>query len=509
MGFSSSSSSSSLHLLLFSLSLLFLHSSCLTGIDLANPVLDIIPASLTRQLPIHGSKDALYCERVKVSGRSRLEIGNYASVFRVTVAPFAIPEGLHRKIQVCFHRNASRVDCRCEKDEWRTVQNGLWSSVMSPYDERYIDVKFLGNLPGSVKVSVKEEMQQWRFVCLAVGFILLLLAPIVSHWVPFYYSTSMAIGIFLLVIILLFQGMKLLPTGRKNFFYLSLYGSVLGAGTYILHHISMLVNSILINFGLSEDMHNPVYVLVIVGIVLAGAALGYWIVRKFIISKDGSVDVGVAQFVKWAMRIIGTTFIFQSTLDTPFAIASLISLNSLCYLLNTFKWRHTKHGSHPSGGSLWSKQGKQLMLVNNRAEFLRRSTKNTSGGNMWGSPKTKNISGGKMWSSPNSSSALSNSPVKGLISPPGTRAQQDCVSTFHKTQRRKKFTQREWEDFTRESTQEALAEWAASPEVASWMIENADRIKLLPSDNSSDGTVGSESDSSDETVGKGFSLFSW
>lgn len=46
-------------------------------------------------------------------------------------------------------------------------------------------------------------------------------------------------------------------------------------------------------------------------IVLAGAALGYWIVRKFVISEDGSVDVGVAQFVKWAMRVIAVTFIFQ------------------------------------------------------------------------------------------------------------------------------------------------------------------------------------------------------
>ena len=49
----------------------------------------------------------------------------------------------------------------------------------------------------------------------------------------------------------------------------------------------------------------------LVGIVLSGAALGYWIVRKFVISQDGGVDVGIAQFVKWAMRIIGTTSILQ------------------------------------------------------------------------------------------------------------------------------------------------------------------------------------------------------
>lgn len=54
-----------------------------------------------------------------------------------------------------------------------------------------------------------------------------------------------------------------------------------------------------------------VAIFVLVGIVLAGAALGYWIVRKFVISKDGTVDVGVAQFVKWAMRIIASTSIFQ------------------------------------------------------------------------------------------------------------------------------------------------------------------------------------------------------
>ena len=54
-----------------------------------------------------------------------------------------------------------------------------------------------------------------------------------------------------------------------------------------------------------------VAIFLLLGIVLSGAALGYWIVRKFVISEDGNVDVGVAQFVKWAMRIIGATSIFQ------------------------------------------------------------------------------------------------------------------------------------------------------------------------------------------------------
>lgn len=54
-----------------------------------------------------------------------------------------------------------------------------------------------------------------------------------------------------------------------------------------------------------------VFIFVLVGIILAGAALGYWIVRKFVVSKDGRVDVGIAQFVKWSMSIFGTAAILQ------------------------------------------------------------------------------------------------------------------------------------------------------------------------------------------------------
>ncbi|KAJ9131862.1 hypothetical protein P3X46_034769 [Hevea brasiliensis] len=501
-------SSSPLPLIIFFLALLFVillgasHASTLKGVDLGNPIIDVIPSFLNGRLPSRSFKDVLYCERAKVNGHSRFQLGSYASIFLVTLAPAAvIPERLHSKIQVCFHKNASLGLCHCEKNEWKTVQKGQWSSIMSPYEDRYVDVKFISEISGSVSISVEEDLQLWRLLCLAVGFLLLLLAPIVSSWVPFYYSTSMAIGVCLVVIILLFQGMKLLPTGRKNFFYLSIYGSVLGAGTYVLHHISMLVNSILISYGLSEEMLNPASVFVLVGIVLAGAALGYWIVRKFVISKDGSVDAGVAQFVKWAMRIIATTIIMQSTIDTPLAMVTLISLYTVCFLINAWRQRHLVHQSYSRGGRPWLQQGREAIAKHNHAEFLSRSMKMSPGR--------------KMWSSLKSSSAWSHSPVKGLLQPvtcAGTRDQQVYLSTFHKTQKRKRFTKEEWEDFTRESTQQAVAEWASSPEVANWIIENADRIQLLPSDCSSEETVESESDSTNETVGgsgKQFNLFNW
>ncbi|KAE9599664.1 putative NEMP family, major facilitator superfamily domain-containing protein [Lupinus albus] len=497
----------------------------LKGVDIERPVLDVSPSVLSGHSATHGVKDTLRCERVQVSGISRLKLGSYSSSFHITLAPSAaIPERLHNKIQVCFHRNNSLGWCRCEKDEWRSVQKGVWSAIMSPYENRYVDVRINGDISDSVTVALEEDFQKWRLICLAMGSVFLLLAPIISSWVPFYYSSSMAIGIFLVIIILLFQGMKLLPTGRKSIFYITIYGSVLGVGSVILHQFSAFVNSILQSFGLSEEMHNPVAIFVLLGIILAGAALGYWIVRRFVISEeDGTVDTGVAQFVKWAMRIVGATFILQSTLDPLLAIGALVSCGAVCNLISLVKWLH---GWYETSG----RDDYSLQLVrrrtHGRAEFLGKST-----------PK------GKMWNSPKQSS-WSESPVRGVVSPSsgftpvmrpssgftpvmrpssgsgftpvtrpssGTQNGQDYYSTYHKTRNRKKFTKKEWDDFTRESTKQALAEWAASPEFSEWIIDNAERIELLPVE-SSDETMGSESDSTDVGSENGiwpFNLLRW
>lgn len=482
------SPSSSFSLLLFvsSLVLLFLSSAAqgtdLKGIDLGSPTINVTPTLLSAC----GSKDTVLCDRVKVSGRSRLDLDSYANSFRVTLAPSAIiPGRLHSKIQVCFHRNASLGLCQCEKEEWVSVQKGLWQSIMSPYDVRYIDVKFISDISGTVTVAIKEDFQQWRLLCLGIGFVLWLLAPIVSNWVPFYYSSSMAIGVFLVVLILLFQGMKLLPAGRKNVLYLTIYGSAFGAGSYLVHYFSMLVNSSLVSLGLSEEMHHPVAVFLFVGIVLSGAALGYWIVRKYVISKDGTVDVGVAHFVKWAMRTVASCLIFQSTLDTLLAIGALASCGLICSLI------HSRKHKDPCQSPDRLHQSRKALVKHGRAEFLSRSPN------------------GKIWKTPKSLPTWSDSPVKGVVSfcsSSGRRNQQDYYSTFHKTRNRKKFTEQEWEDFTRDSTRQAMAELTATPEFSDWIIEHADRIKFVPSDRS-DESEGSDYDSMEEEAEESTGLF--
>lgn len=73
------------------------------GVDVENPVLEFTPSGLVESGL--GSKDVILCERIRVSGISRLKLGSYASAHRVTLVPsVVIPEKLHSKIQVCFHK---------------------------------------------------------------------------------------------------------------------------------------------------------------------------------------------------------------------------------------------------------------------------------------------------------------------------------------------------------------------------------------------------------------------
>ena len=92
-----------------------------------------------------------------------------------------------------------------------------------------------------------------------------------------------------------------------------------------------------------------------------------------------------------------------------------------------------------------------------------------------------------------------------------TGNRHDFYSTFHKTPNRKKFSEEEWEEFTEDSTRQAVAQLAASPEFTDWIIRSADRIQLAPED-SSDELDESGSDSTDEYVqesGKRPGFFSW
>lgn len=89
----------------------------------------------------------------------------------------------------------------------------------------------------------------------------------------------------------------------------------------------------------------------------------------------------------------------------------------------------------------------------------------------------------------------------GVRTPPSSMAtnSQEFYSTFHRTPNKKKFSPEEWKDFTEQSTRQAVAELASSPEFTDWIVKNADRLQLK-TESSSDESVGSGSDSTEENI---------
>ncbi|XP_076901162.1 uncharacterized protein LOC143555517 [Bidens hawaiensis] len=80
------------------------------------------------------------------------------------------------KEDVC--RNDSLGLCQCEKDEWVPIRKRSWSSSMRPYEQRFIDVKFIVQLSGSVTITLDEVLSKgWQYVFL-LGGIALLFIPV-------------------------------------------------------------------------------------------------------------------------------------------------------------------------------------------------------------------------------------------------------------------------------------------------------------------------------------------
>ncbi|PKU61969.1 hypothetical protein MA16_Dca025227 [Dendrobium catenatum] len=189
--------------------------------------------------------------------------------------------------------------------------------------------------------------------------------------------------------------------------------------------------------------------------------------------------------------------LFQSSLDALLSVVALCACWSLSSLITSieFSTPATPQNSHIKKSPLWQQRTWQPSSGSNRnVEFLNRSAGKGSGQPLWGSPSYHHVlsgspSKGQMSSTPNKN------PATNTIN---RRVSEDFYSSFHKTPTRK-FSKMEWEDLTRESTREALSDWASTPEVSKWIADNAHRLKLSH-DSSSEDTMGSSSGSSEETA---------
>nr|XP_043631353.1 uncharacterized protein LOC122602819 isoform X2 [Erigeron canadensis] len=128
--------------------------------------------------------------------------------------------------------------------------------------------------------------------------------------------------------------------------------------------------------GISPEVRNLVYHFVVLGIILLGAALGYWLVRRYAISEDDEVNVGVAQFVKWSMLVVAVTCIFLSTKDNLLAMVAVGSCLAIYYVISYMKWRHHQDLSYIGMHNLRARS-KQTSPKQGHAEFLSKSKMNS------------------------------------------------------------------------------------------------------------------------------------
>ncbi|XP_010451082.1 PREDICTED: uncharacterized protein LOC104733174 [Camelina sativa] len=203
------------------------------------------------------------CEKIHIYGRQRFKhIDKYAHSLKVIVNVLAGAKTT--TTHVCFHRNLSLAIGMCPDNQWEKVSNGSWIQTMSPFDQKILNVRTTGSSKVTLKVSTVEEWCMIHIVFLILGSILLSSASTLSRSVAFYYTCVMFIGHILAVLLLLFQGLKRLPTGLSSS-ALFLYASVLLA------------------FCLSFNLY------------LNGILSGNFAVERLALAKDGSIDLKAHQ----------------------------------------------------------------------------------------------------------------------------------------------------------------------------------------------------------------------
>ncbi|GLT46816.1 hypothetical protein SLA2020_205460 [Shorea laevis] len=439
----------------------------------SNATLQLSPALQVQNCP--GLKPGVraICERVYIHGLSRLRnLNKFAHSVKVTVSQVK-SSALKPNVEICIHRNMSLGIGMCPQGKWEKVSKGSWIEPMSPFGLKVLDIRMISSSIETLEVSIIEEFYVYRVLFLIVGIILLSSATFLSKSLAFYYSSAMAVGVILVVLLVLFQGMKLLPTGRTSSLAIFIYSSMVGLGSFLLRYLPSLLQSVLAEIGISEDMYNPLANFLLAFIVLAGAWLGFWAVRKLVLTEDGSVDISTSNFVAWSIWIFAVTMILQSSSDPLLALEALVSsimvskvlqrTTQLRFLRRLYKklfkfvkniWRSSEI---PDFSLSQNPYDEYIYKIPYESKFLQHQFKR-------------------------SNLASRSSPVQGITTTSTSRLSDmdSYPSTFHMTPDRRKFTKEEFEKFTRESTEKAVDELVSSPDFSKWVAANADRITVTP-----------------------------
>ncbi|XP_075652823.1 uncharacterized protein LOC142623310 isoform X2 [Castanea sativa] len=439
---------------------------------------------LSHGLPVNtstGSKPgtSVVCERVHIRGLPRLKnLGKISHVVKVNVSQ-RDPSIRTSKTEVCFHRNVSLGIGMCPQGLWEKVVKGSWVRSMSPFDHRILDIRTAGSSLEPFEVSIGEEFYLYRIICLILGIVLMSLASPLSKSLVFYYGGAMSIGVILVILIILFQGMKLLPTGRRNSLAIFMYSSVVGLGSFLLRYLPGLLRTILTEIGISEDMYNPLAVFLLAFLVLTGAWMGFWAVRKLVLAEDGSIDISTSHFVAWSIRILAAVMILQSSADPLLAAEALISgimiSSSLRRIFRFIRRLYKNSVKSPKKNRRRSQVPDFSAFEDSHDKYTYKVQSDEDP--IFLAPRTKNFTLASCKSAERGFSRTSPFQQSDLELYP---------STFHTTPEKKIFSKAEWKNFTRHSTEKAMEELVSSPDFSKWLIGNAERITVNPNTSGAD-----------------------
>ncbi|KAH7520311.1 hypothetical protein FEM48_Zijuj08G0130600 [Ziziphus jujuba var. spinosa] len=453
------------------------------SIEPANERVLVVAQSASLQLSLGlpvknspGSKPgtSMVCERVHIHGLSRLKnLKKIAHSVKVKLSGTNTSVFLPNA-EVCFHRNLSLGIGMCPQGQWEKVK-GSWVKSMSPFDHKVLDIRTASSSLERFEVSIEEEFFLYRVIFFIVGIVMMSLASSLSKSLVFYYSSAMAIGVILVILMVLFQGMKLLPTGRKGSLAIFIYSSIVGLGSFLLRYIPGLLRSVLTEIGINEDMYNPLAIFLLAFVILGGAWLGFWVVRKLVLTEDGSIDLSTSMFVAWSIRILAAVMILQSSADPLLAMEALafgIMVSSI--LRRVLKLRVLRHMYKALMKS--PKKNRRRSYIPNSSPFedsLEEYMYKIKGNEDYKfvRPRSKAFNLSPCSSSDKDLSQRLRSEQLG---------KELYLSSFHSTPERRRFTKNEWEEFTRGSTEKALEELVSSPDFGKWLVKNNDRITITP-----------------------------
>ena len=185
--------------------------------------------------------------------------------------------------------------------------------------------------PVAYRVSLRSSgaADGGRRARLLLGIALVALAPALSEWAAAYYGAGMVLSVTVLALVLIRRAARLAPGGRSARGVASVVAAAAAFAVpsehlarfleaYValcLRPIKLVVRAIVERNA--DEAGLPV-ALAATGATLAGAAAGFWAVRRWMIDPDtGGVEPTVAAFARVAMRVVGVVLLLFSTLDVP------------------------------------------------------------------------------------------------------------------------------------------------------------------------------------------------